>query len=184
MKFKRIEKFKVSDLKENPKNPKLHTAKQITGIMNSIKSEGFNVPVKVDQNGVLIAGHGRRLACLELGIKEVPAYQYEDISEEIRDRMMLVDNHLSEITGNDETKKMALIEELINSGEDLSLYAVELDSEKISSFSNKEIDKSALRIDLKITFNFDDEKEFERANKALNKLEGERSDILLRLLNA
>jgi ParB-like chromosome segregation protein Spo0J len=62
----------IEHLKPDPANPRLHSKKQIQQIAESIRVFGFNVPVLVDAGLNVIAGHGRLLACAELGISEVP----------------------------------------------------------------------------------------------------------------
>ena len=59
---------RIEALKPDPANPRLHSKKQIRQIANSIETFGFNVPVLVDAELKVIAGHGRLLACRELGM--------------------------------------------------------------------------------------------------------------------
>src|SRR6266481_1688295 len=63
---------RIEALKPDPANPRLHSKKQIRQIANSIEAFGFNVPVLVDADLKVVAGHGRLLACRELGWSEVP----------------------------------------------------------------------------------------------------------------
>ena len=46
----------------NPRNPRQHSDPQIKQIAQSIKTFGFNVPVLIDGNSKILAGHGRVLA--------------------------------------------------------------------------------------------------------------------------
>lgn len=85
----------VSDIKPYDKNAKKHTKKQVEQVANSIKEFGFNQPVVVDKNGVLIVGHGRLEAAKLLGLKEIPAITL-DISEEKANAYRLADNKLNE----------------------------------------------------------------------------------------
>ena len=62
----------LNELQENPKNSRVHSEKQVAQIAKSIDSFGFNNPVLIDQNGVIIAGHGRYLAAKELEFEEIP----------------------------------------------------------------------------------------------------------------
>ena len=62
----------IEDLKLDPKNPRLHSPRQIRQIARSIEAFGFNVPVLIDANLKVIAGHGRILACQQIGRTEVP----------------------------------------------------------------------------------------------------------------
>jgi hypothetical protein len=48
---------RISELKLDPRNPRAHRLPQIRRIARSIEKFGFNVPVLVDSNGKVIAGH-------------------------------------------------------------------------------------------------------------------------------
>ena len=61
------------ELKLNPKNSRTHSKKQIQKIAKSIDKLGFNNPVLIDADDVIIAGHGRVLAALELGLTKIPS---------------------------------------------------------------------------------------------------------------
>ena len=61
----------ITELKLAPKNPRIHPARQARQIARSIEAFGFNVPVLIDSNLKVIAGHGRLLACQRLGWSEV-----------------------------------------------------------------------------------------------------------------
>src|SRR6185312_3989303 len=67
----------IDQLKPDPQNPRIHSARQIQQIAASIKAFGFNVPVLVDANLNVIAGHGRLAACRLLGRTEVPTIRLE-----------------------------------------------------------------------------------------------------------
>ena len=56
----------------DPANPRRHSKKQIRQIAESIKAFRFNVPILIDRHGNIIAGHGRWLACRDLGFTKVP----------------------------------------------------------------------------------------------------------------
>ena len=70
----------IGELKPDPANPRLHSKKQIRQIANSIETFGFNVPVLVDAALNVIAGHGRLLACRELGWTEVPTLSLDHLT--------------------------------------------------------------------------------------------------------
>jgi ParB-like chromosome segregation protein Spo0J len=70
----------LAELKLDARNPRLHSPKQIKQIARSIEAFGFNVPVLVDAAGQVIAGHGRVLACRQLGWTEVPTIQLDHLS--------------------------------------------------------------------------------------------------------
>ena len=62
----------IGQLKPDPANPRRHSKKQIRQIAESIKAFRFNVPILIDRHGNIIAGHGRWLACRDLGFTKVP----------------------------------------------------------------------------------------------------------------
>src|SRR5229473_5690466 len=86
----------ISELKLDPKNPRAHTPKQIRQIARSIETFGFNVPVLVDANGKVIAGHGRIMACKLLGWTEVPTISLEHLSPAQAKAFMIADNRLTD----------------------------------------------------------------------------------------
>jgi ParB-like chromosome segregation protein Spo0J len=72
----------INEPKLNSKNPRAHSRKQIQQLARSIEAFGFNVPVLIDANLNVIAGHGRIAACQLLGVKEVPTIQLDHLTEE------------------------------------------------------------------------------------------------------
>lgn len=90
-----VEYVSIDDIKTYENNAKLHPAEQIEQIKESIKEFGFNDPIAVDENNVIIEGHGRYIACTELGIKEVPIIRLEGLDEEHKKAYMLVHNKLT-----------------------------------------------------------------------------------------
>lgn len=73
-------------------NSKKHDKDQVRIIATSIQRFGFDQPIVVDTNGVIIKGHGRRLACIELGLKHVPVLVREDLTPEQANAARLADN--------------------------------------------------------------------------------------------
>ena len=71
----------IDQLKPDPSNARQHSKKQIRQIAKSIETFGFNVPVLVDVEANVIAGHGRLLAAKRLGLTEIPTVRLEHLSE-------------------------------------------------------------------------------------------------------
>ena len=78
----------IRELKPDPNNPRHHSKKQIQQIANSIEAFGFNVPVLIDPDGNIVAGHGRILACDKLGWSEVPTLCLDHLSPAQRPAFM------------------------------------------------------------------------------------------------
>jgi ParB-like nuclease domain len=111
----------VEDLKLDPANPRLHTKKQIRQIANSVKVFGFNVPILIDRDDNVIAGHGRLLACRELGITEVPTLCLDHLTAAQARAFMIADNRLTEIAHWDDRLLAQQLRDLSLLGLDFSL---------------------------------------------------------------
>lgn len=90
-----IEQRNIADVQPYGKNAKKHPEKQVNKIADSIREFGFNQPIVVDKEGVIIVGHGRYLAASMLGIETIPVVEL-DISEEKAKAYRLADNKLNE----------------------------------------------------------------------------------------
>ena len=92
----KIENVKVKDLVPYIRNNKEHPKEQVNMIANSIKEFGFNQPLVIDGNNVVIVGHWRLLAAKELWLKDVPCVRMEDLTEEQINKYRILDNALNE----------------------------------------------------------------------------------------
>lgn len=92
----KIENVKVKDLIPYIRNNKAHPKEQVNMIANSIKEFGFNQPLVIDNNNVVIVGHWRLLAAKELGMVDVPCIRKDELSEEQINKYRILDNALNE----------------------------------------------------------------------------------------
>ena len=92
----------VDRLKANPGNPRIHTDKQIKQIARSLEAFGPIVPVLIDQELRVIAGHGRILAARLLGLKEFPTIRVEHLTDAQIKAFAIADNKLTENSTWDE----------------------------------------------------------------------------------
>jgi DNA modification methylase len=113
----------VAHLKLDPKNPRLHSPKQLRQIARSIEAFGFNVPVLVDAQLQIVAGHGRIQACQLLGITEVPTISLEHLTEAQARAFMIADNRLTENAEWDDRLLAQQFKELSEVELDFSLEA-------------------------------------------------------------
>ncbi|CAM3399287.1 ParB/Srx family N-terminal domain-containing protein [Pseudostreptobacillus hongkongensis] len=97
----KIVKLNINDIKEYDNNVKSHPDWQIEQIKNSIQQFGFNDPIVVDTNKVIIEGHGRYNAVKKLNYKEVECIVL-DLKEELSSKYRLVHNKLNLNTGFNE----------------------------------------------------------------------------------
>lgn len=106
---------KLKDIKPYENNPR-NNEQAIDYVANSIKEFGFNVPLVIDKNGIIITGHTRYLASIKLGLKEIPCIIADDLSEEKVNAFRLADNKVAESSRWDYKK---LTEELRNVDEEM-----------------------------------------------------------------
>lgn len=104
-----VERRSVASLVPYARNARTHSLEQIDQIAASIREWGWTVPVLVDEQGGIIAGHGRVLAAQKLGIADVPAMTAAGWTEAQKRAYVLADNKLT-----------------LNSGWDTDLLKVEL----------------------------------------------------------
>lgn len=145
---------KVEDLKPYVNNPRFND-EAVEQVANSIKEFGFKVPMVIDKDNVIVAGHTRYKASLELGLKEVPCIVADDLTEEQVKAFRLADNKVSEKAQWD---LELLEEELDNLDIDMSEFGFDdniLDSDEFGTdFSLPEGEKSNIE---QITFTFSSE---------------------------
>jgi DNA modification methylase len=122
----------LDELKLDPGNPRVHTKRQIGQIASSIRIFGFNVPVLVDRHGNVVCGHGRLLACRELGMTEVPILCLDHLTSAQARAFMIADNRLTEIASWDDQLLAQQLKDLSLSGLDFSL--------EVTGFMATEID--------------------------------------------
>lgn len=88
-----LKQSEIEPYEENPRN----NDGAVEAVAKSIARFGFNNPVVVDKNGVLIAGHTRFLAAKSLGIEEIPAI-VTDMSDELAREYRIIDNKSHEFS--------------------------------------------------------------------------------------
>lgn len=87
--------FLAKDILPYARNAREHSPEQVTQIVRSITEFGFTNPVLLDENGVLIAGHGRLAAARQLGMTELPAIAVAGLDEAQKQALRLADNKLA-----------------------------------------------------------------------------------------
>ena len=135
-----VKMAKIESIKPYEGNAKLHPDKQILQIAKSIDAFGFNQPIVIDKDNIIIVGHGRYQAAKILKLKEIPILKV-DLNEEQAKAYRLADNKLNE------------------SGWDMNLVIDELkglseEMIKLTGFDLKYNEKIA-KTDIKINENFE-----------------------------
>lgn len=125
----KVEMWPIGKIIPYPQNPRTHTEEQIKLIASSMKDDGVIAPILVDENGVIIYGHGRREAAIESGFNNYPVCIARGWSEKRKRSVRIKDNSLSLLSGWD----TSLLRIEVN---DLKMAGYEID---LLGFSDKQI---------------------------------------------
>lgn len=114
------------------KNAKKHPAEQVRLIANSLKEFGWQQPIVVDKNNVVIIGHGRLLAAKRLKMQTVPVVHAESLTDDQVKALRLADNKVAESEWNKDFLKLELDEikwDMSDFGFDLSVEEEDTEDE-------------------------------------------------------
>lgn len=132
-----IRDIATADLIPSPRNAKKHDEIQIAKIAGSIKEFGFGAPIITDGENGILAGHGRWMAAMKLGLEKVPCVEMGHLSDTQRRAYMLADNRLSEIGGGWNMDQLKIeLEEL--SAEEIDLDALGFGDDMTGAFDIEE----------------------------------------------
>lgn len=109
--------LKLDEIVPYENNAKEHPQWQVDQIAKSIQEFGFNDPIAVNGNKVIIEGHGRYLAAKELGMEELPCIILDNLTEEQERAYIIAHNKLT-----------------MNTGFDLEVLEYELNALKVEDF--------------------------------------------------
>lgn len=116
-----VQRRPVAELVPYARNARTHSPVQVDQIAASIREWGWTMPVLVDEDSGIIAGHGRVLAAQKLGLYDVPVMVARGWTAAQKRAYVLADNKLALNAGwDDETLKLEL-EDLNTDGFDLGL---------------------------------------------------------------
>jgi DNA modification methylase len=91
-----VQEILISQIKPNSQNAKMHSAKQVRQIANSITVFGFTSPLLISEDGEILAGHGRYMAAKHLGLDKVPAVVVAGLSLAKRRALSIADNKIAQ----------------------------------------------------------------------------------------
>ncbi len=114
----KVELRPINWIKPYENNPRTHPPAQIELIASSMREDGVTSPILVDEEGVIIAGHGRRLAAIQNGYAEYPIVIARGWSDKKKMSVRLKDNSYAALSGWDK--------ELVR-GEIVQLQAMDYD---------------------------------------------------------
>ena len=121
-----IEKIKISELVQDPKNARTHSEKNLKAIKGSLKKFGQQKPIVVSMENVVIAGNGTMQAAKELGWDELYVKR-ANLSEIDSAAFALADNKTAELAEWDDLMLSKTLDNLLNEGFEVEEIGFELD---------------------------------------------------------
>nr|DAQ24041.1 MAG TPA: adenine specific DNA methyltransferase [Caudoviricetes sp.] len=125
-----VQEIKLKDIKPYGKNPRKNDD-AVLYVAESIKQFGFKVPIVIDKNNVIVAGHTRYKAAKKLGFKSVPCIIADDLTDEQIKAFRLADNKVSEKAEWDLDLLDSEIEGIFDI--DMTDFGFELESEELEA---------------------------------------------------
>lgn len=117
----------MADLRPYEKNAKRHSAEDVAAIAASIRRFGFNDPIGVTPDGVIVEGHGRYQAAQALGIEDVPVVVLSGLSERDIDLYRIAHNKIALTTGFNLEALVTTLRSLVD--EEITLVAMGFDAD-------------------------------------------------------
>lgn len=108
-----IEMTKLAQIRPYPNNPRKND-RAVESVKRSIEQYGFQQPIVVDRDGVIIVGHTRYRAAQSLRLAEVPVIWARDLTDEQTQAYRLMDNRSNENAQWDQSKLVEELQALVN----------------------------------------------------------------------
>lgn len=121
----KIKQLKTSSLIPYEFNNRVHDQQQIDRIANSIASFGFNQPIVIDENNIILVGHGRLAAAMKLELEEVPCLQVLGLTETEKKAYRVLDNKLQNDSDWDWNNLNLELGNLEDNGFDLAAWGLD-----------------------------------------------------------
>ena len=155
----------LEELKPYAKNPRKND-EAVKYVAESIAQFGFKVPIIVDANNVIVAGHTRYRAARQLGLEEVPCIVADDLTEEQIQAFRLADNKVGEIATWDDKLLKIELDDIVNIN--MEDFGFDLSEEEIEEMEQKpeyEFTQELLESHNYIVLTFDNEMDWQVAQE-------------------
>ena len=111
----------IDRLADNPRNPRIHSPRQIRQIAASIKAFGFANPILVNASNMIVAGHGRAAAARLLKMSTVPTICLQDLTPEQLKAYLIADNRITQNASWDAAALAIEIQEILAADPDFDV---------------------------------------------------------------
>jgi hypothetical protein len=98
----RVENRALSAILPYPQNARSHGEEQIELLANLMQRYGIDQPIVVDEAGIILKGHGRRLAAIKAGFEMFPVVVQHGLTDDDKRALRIADNQVALLAGWDE----------------------------------------------------------------------------------
>ena len=144
-----IVKIKIEDIIPYENNVKQHPKEQLEQIKKSIEEFGNNDPIAIDENNIIIEGHGRLIALQELGYEEAECIVLKGLTDEQKNAYRLVHNKLtmnSDFDLEGLEKELKKIQEMDMKQFDFDMQEIEAELSKMND-KDREVEEDDFNVD-------------------------------------
>lgn len=127
----------LDQIKPYENNPRTHPDSQITFLATLLRKYGVDQPIVIDEHGVILKGHGRRLAALQAGFKDFPVVVHKGLSDTDKRALRIADNQSALLSGWDDKLMKSELAELSAAG--FELLTLGFDSKMLDSMLDSEM---------------------------------------------
>lgn len=131
-----IERRSVLDLVPYEQNSKRHNEEDVGSIAASITRFGFNDPIGITPEGIIIEGHGRWMAAQRLGLDEVPVLVIDGLAEEDYDLYRIAHNKIAQTSHFDFGALFAQLQELVGGDNGIMFRDMGFDDKIVSNLNS------------------------------------------------
>lgn len=131
-----VQNMSINDIKPYDNNPRNNDG-AVDAVANSIKEFGFQQPIVVDKDMVIIVGHTRYRAAKMLGLKEVPVAIASNLSYEQAKAYRLADNKTNELANWNKDLLDSELQELLDTNIDMENFGFEISIDDINDEDEK-----------------------------------------------
>ena len=142
-----VEQIPIDLLKLYPGNARKHDDRQLAKINSSLQAFGWMNPILAEQDGTIIAGHGRWLAAKSLGLAQVPVIRAEHLTPDAARAYRLADNRLAELSGWDRDTLEIELQHLSTIDLDFNIETIGWDHAEIDLLLDPETEERSDPID-------------------------------------
>lgn len=164
-----VRNLKIDEIKPYENNPR-DNSKSVDKVAESISQYGFQQPIVVDKDMVIIVGHTRLKAAKKLGLKEVPVIVASSLNKEQVKAYRIVDNKVSDYSIWDNKKLLKELEELENKALYTGFSTSDYFEDVLDETDNEPIENNDKGVTYSLSFSTQNKATFDKVQEYINEV--------------